>query len=186
MPIYDKEYRALAKRVNERIRQFEKRKMNSPAFLRIKAQLSMMDRKRFTETGRGETEKEIEQNKRLLEQFLNYKTSTIKGYREYRQKILDTSQTNYNYKAYGLSDDQWLDIWDKLDDVVEKKDRTWGSEVYIAIVEMSKRKANKEHKGIDIAQIVQTVESQETYKEAVESVGLSVRGVNRKIRSYDK
>ena len=184
MAIYDAEYRRMAKAANQRLLTFERAGMNSPAVLRAKAQLSMMGRNRFTETGKGETQAAIESQKRFLQKFLyGDQTSTKKGYKSYRQAVIDTAKEKYGLEESGVSDEDYLSMWESLDD--DKTKRAYGSEVYIAILKTAERKFGKDNMP-DIKGMFEKVEAAKTYKGALKAIGLTPSEVNETLRSMNE
>lgn len=185
MAIYDAEYRRMAKAANQRLVTFERAGMYSPAVLRVKAQLSMAGRRRFSETGKAEDQATIDAWKRDLRKFLyEDKTSTKKGYRQYREEVLTKSQELYDYRGAGLSDDEWMEIWKSLPDIKTK--RNFGSDVYIAIVEEAMEKKGKKGKNgkLDIAKLVSDFEAMQDYSKGLKAIGLSKRNVTRRLRQF--
>lgn len=184
MAVYDYEYRRLAKAANQRFREFEKRGMTTPAMLNAKAHISMTrgikgDHARFSETGKAADASALEKEKEYIRRFLNMETSTVSGYKEYREKILTTSEEKYNYTDYGLTDDDWLDIWENLPD----KERRYGSEQYIAVVELAMQK-KRTKKPLDIGKLVQRFNAGKTYGAAAKAVGLTTKKINERVRSF--
>lgn len=180
MAIYDAEYRRMAKAANQRLVTFERAGMYSPAVLRVKAQLSMAGRRRFSETGKAEDQATIDAWKRDLRKFLYEDvTSTKKGYRQYREAILTKSQELYNYKDAGLSNEDWLKIWESLPD--DKAQRMYGSDVYIAIVEEAMKKKGKKKK-LDIGKLIADFEAKQDYSAGLKAVGLNKGNVTKRLR----
>ena len=182
MAVYDAEYRRMAKAANQRLVTFERQGMYSPAVLRVKAQLSMAGRRRFSETGKAADQDTINAWKRDLQKFLYEDvTSTKAGYRKYREDILTTSQELYNYKEAGLSNDDWLKIWEALPD--DKTQRLYGSDVYIAIVEEARKKKGKKGK-LDIEKLISDFEAKGDYDKGLKAIGVSKSGVNKRLRQF--
>ena len=184
MGYYDADYKRMAKAANERIRQFEKRDMYSPAVLKVKAQLTMSGRRRFTETGKAASKEAAEAEKRILKQFLEKdKTGTVKGYKEYRQDILKTAEEKYDLAGSGVTKDQYLEMWASLDD--DKSKRAFGSDVYIAILKTATKKYGADNMP-DIKQMVEKMESAKSYKGALKAIGLKPSEVNRTLREMSE
>ena len=106
-------------------------------------------------------------------------TSTVSGYKEYRKNILSSSEEKYNYKNYGLSDDDWLSIWENLPD----SERRYGSEQYIAIVQLAMQK-KKSKKPLDIGKLVQRFNAGKTYGAAAKAVGLTTKKINERVKQF--
>lgn len=129
---YDNELRLLQKRANERMRQLEKQERKSPAYRAIQARLEMMGKetkgsrgRRFSETGRG-SYNEREHEKKILQDFLNMRTSTIRGARSYYDDVWETANADNKLTASGISREQWFDFFESLPD--NKKDRMFYSQ----------------------------------------------------------
>lgn len=129
---YDSELRLLQKRANERMRQLEKQERKSPAYRAIQARLEMMGKetkgnrgRRFSETGRG-SYNEREHEKKILQDFLNMKTSSIKGAKSYYDDVWATANADNKLTASGISREQWFDFFEALPD--SKKDRMFYSQ----------------------------------------------------------
>lgn len=129
---YDSELRLLQKRANERMRQLEKQERKSPAYRAIQARLEMMGKetkgsrgRRFSETGRG-SYNEREHEKKILQDFLNMRTSTTKGARSYYDDVWATANADNKLTASGISREQWFDFFESLPD--NKKDRMFYSQ----------------------------------------------------------
>lgn len=183
MSVYDAEYRRMAKAANQRLVTFERKGMYSPAVLQVKAQLSAVGRRRFTETGKASSREALKQEMKILNKFLyEDKTSTAAGYKEYRKGILESSEEKYQYREYGISDEDWLKMWESLPDKKGERGRKFGSDVYIAVLE----NARKKNPDLDVEQLMKDFEQAKDYKSAVKAVGLNVRDVNRTLRGYAK
>lgn len=102
---YNAEIKRLAKRANQRMVEMEKHGYTSPAYKAVQASLEMMGRRsnkatgrRFSETGKG-TENELRQQLAELQRFLGSKTSTVKGYKQYRKDVYEGQTKNTILKA---------------------------------------------------------------------------------------
>ena len=85
------------KAANERMRQLEKAGFNSPAYQAIQAKLEVLGKqtkgnrgRRFSETGKG-TYNEREMQKKILNEFLHQKTSSISGAKDYYDRVWETA-----------------------------------------------------------------------------------------------
>ena len=88
------------KRANERMRQLEKAKIKSPAYQAVQAKLEVLGKqtkgdrgRRFSETGKA-TYNEMEALEKILNNFLGYETSTLRGAKKYREDIWQTANNN--------------------------------------------------------------------------------------------
>ena len=85
------------KAANERMRQLEKRGLNSPAYQSVQAQLEILGKRtkgnrgrRFSETGKA-TYNEAELLNKILDNFLyEQSTSTVKGAKEYQKDVWES------------------------------------------------------------------------------------------------
>lgn len=184
MTKYDAEYRRLAKAANQRFREFEKRGMTTPAMLNAKAHISMTrgikgEHARFSETGKAADAAALEREKEFIRKFMEMETSTVSGYKQYREEILSASEEKYNYKDYGLSDDDWLSIWENLPD----SERRYGSEQYIAIVQLAMQK-KRSKKPLDIGKLVQKFNAGKTYGAAAKAIGLTTKEINERVKQF--
>lgn len=129
---YDAELRLMQKKANERMRQLELKGIDSPAYRAVQAKLEMLGKKtkgargrRFSETGKG-TYNERELQKRILKEFLESKTSTLSGSKDYYDRVWDTANKNNGLESAGISRDQWFEFFDNMPD--NKKDRMFYSQ----------------------------------------------------------
>ena len=93
-----KDLRQLAKQANQRMVRLEKAGIKSPAYEAAQAKLEMIGRssktaqgRRFSETGKA-TYNEYEQIKKILEEFIGQKTSTVKGANKYIDDVWQGAQ----------------------------------------------------------------------------------------------
>lgn len=143
---FDPELRLMQKKANERMRQLEKQDINSPAYQAIQAKLEILGRKtkgdrgrRFSETGKG-SYNEIEMQKRYLKEFLEAKTSTLTGAKDYYDRVWETAQNNLdnNIAAAGITREQWFEFFENMPD--SKKDRMFYSEqvkIFTAVMKVN-------------------------------------------------
>ena len=181
--VFDRELQLMAKRANQRLVEMERRGMQekSPAYEAGTAYLQSIGRRRFSETGKG-TVREVERQKRALEKFLGYKTSTVTGYKEYRRNVIEGLKKAYPELANENFDfDKLLELFKELPQ--KKKDRLYGSESYIAILEAYTRKngETKDEKKLSIKELAEEIESSGNFKNALEKVGLSFKDISQKV-----
>lgn len=129
---FDPELKRLQKVANERMRQLEKQGIKSPAYKAVQAKLEMIGRqtkgdrgRRFSETGRA-TYNEGELQKRILKEFIEADTSTLKGAKSYYDRVWETAQTNNKLASSGISREQWFEFFENMPD--SKKDRMFYSQ----------------------------------------------------------
>ena len=186
--VFDNDLRLMAKKANERMRQLEKQGINSPAYQAVQARLEQLGRhtdsaqgRRFSESGKG-TRNEILQQKKALSGFLNHRTSTLSGAKQYRKEVLASADKNYSYKEAGLSDTDWMDIWTNLDDY---EVIPYGSDQIIAIVETYIEKQNSKNKKIakkyqkNISEIIDTIQSAKNFQGALKKLKLTISDIKR-------
>ena len=128
----DPELRLMQKKANERMRQLEIQGIKSPAYQAVQAKLEILGKRRkgdrgrrFSETGKG-TYNERELQKRILKEFLEADTSTLKGAKGYYDKVWESAQKNNNLDAAGITRDQWFSFFENMPD--NKKDRMFYSQ----------------------------------------------------------
>ena len=125
------------KRANERMRQLEIAGIKSPAYQAVQAQLEVLGRqtkgdrgRRFSETGKA-TYNEAQYLERILDEFLGYETSTVKGARAYRNEVWSSANKNNKLAEAGITRDEWFDFWESMPD---RKERLYGSSQIVAMV----------------------------------------------------
>lgn len=179
--IFDKELRSLQKRANQRMRRLEQADIQSPAYKGIQSKLEMMGIKknetkgrRFSETGKG-TRNEIAQQKAILKEFLEHKTSTVSGTKKLNDAIWNTANDKFNLSEHGISKEDYLNIWENLPN--KTKDRMYGSEVYIDIVKTVTRIQNnlEDDQKLSIKEIVDAIEASKNEKEAYKQLGITYK-----------
>lgn len=134
------------KRANERMRQLEIAGIKSPAYQAVQAQLEVLGRqtkgdrgRRFSETGKA-TYNEAQYLDKILDEFLGYETSTVKGAREYRDEVWSSANKNNILAEAGITRDDWFDFWESMPD---RKDRLYGSSQIVAMVRAYRIKQDK-------------------------------------------
>lgn len=174
-----KELRLLQKAANERMRQLEKKGFETPAYRAVQARLEVMGKqtkgtrgRRFSETGKA-TYTQMKHEMKILKDFLDAQTSTLKGAKKYYKDVWEGANKKYNLTEAGITPKQWFDLWENLPQ--KKKERIYDSEEYISILAAYTKKDDKmKREGeLTIEQIVKEVEKSENIKEAWKSVGLS-------------
>lgn len=154
--LYSNELRKLAKAMNQRMVELEKRGFKSPAYQSVQARLEALGRtartaqgRRFSESGYFANKNEAAQVEAILKRFKTQQTSTLKGYRRYRADVLEGLQKTYNYKQSGMTDDEMMEFWEAMPD--DERDRLYGSDETFLIVEkflIDKRKRKDEKEGL--------------------------------------
>ena len=201
--LYSNELRQLAKAMNQRMVELEKRGFKSPAYQSAQARLEALGRtaktaqgRRFSETGYFANKNEAAQVEAILKRFKYQDTSTLKGYRKYRKDVLEGLNKRYNYKDRGLSDDDMMDFWEAMPD--DERERMYGSDETFMIVSkflIDKRKRQSEKlpgKGMtkeekqeakrlqqldtySMREIIDLINSQKSLVDALDALGISTR-----------
>ena len=182
--VYSNELRKLAKAVNQRMLELEKRGMNSPAYQSIQARLAAMGRpenkkgvRRFSETGKFKNKNEMAQYRAMLERFKEQETSKLLGYRQYRKRVLEGLQERYDYESMGLSDDDVMAFWEAMPD--NERDRIYGSDETFIIVAAYIRnvKAGKiqNDNALSMQEIVERINSSKSLTQALQKLGIDMR-----------
>lgn len=172
--IYNAQLKKLAKRANERIRQLERKEPSSPALQKVQAVLQYRGKqgkgatgRRFSETGKG-TRNEIMSMMKDITDFLNMKTSTVSGTRKVRKEIYNEADKEYNLSEYGITQDEYFEIWNELPD--NERDRLFSSDRVIEIVQSVKRQ--KPENQYTINEIINAIQSSRSVKDAYKNLGI--------------
>lgn len=182
--VYSNELRKLAKAMNQRMLELEKRGIKSPAYQSIQARLAAIGRpenvkgvRRFSETGKFKNKNEMAQYKALLERFKEQETSKVSGYKKYRKRVLEGLQERYDYKSMGLSDDDIMDFWEAMPD--DERDRIYGSDETFIIVAAYTRDVKSgrisNDNALSIKEIVERINSSKSLTQALQKIGIDMR-----------
>lgn len=172
------ELRLKEKAANERMRQLEKAKLNSPAYQAIQAKLEVLGKqakgnrgRRFSETGKA-TYNEMELLTKILDEFLDYETSTLSGARQYERDVWESANKNQQLAKAGISRADWLKFWENMPD---RKERIYGSTQIVAMVRAYSIKNGKleDKDKMTIEEIADEIQSQKTLKDAYTALGLT-------------
>lgn len=182
--VYSNELRKLAKSMNQRMLELEKRGIQSPAYQAVQARLAAIGRpenkkgmRRFSETGKFKNRNEMAQYKAILERFKEQETSKVSGYKKYRKRVLEGLQNRYDYKSMGLSDDDIMDFWEAMPD--DERDRIYGSDETFMIVAAYTRdvKAGRisNDNALSMKEIVERINSSKSLTQALEKLGIKMQ-----------
>ena len=168
---FDPELRLMQKAANERLRQLEKQGIKSPAYNALQAKLEILGKerkgqrgRRFSETGKG-TYNEREMQKKILNEFLHQKTSSISGAKDYYDRVWETANKDGKLTNAGISREQWFDFFDSLPD--SKKDRMYYSQqVKIFKAFMRKNGELVDEGKITVEQIANAIQEADKLNEA--------------------
>lgn len=209
--LYSNSLRKLAKAANQRMLELEKRGFRSPAYQAVQSRLVTLGRPvskaasekaqnvlikqgkfdpeedspikvyRFSETGTFANKNEQAHIEKLLRDFLGQETSKLKGYRKYRQDVLDGLDRRYGYRAMGLTDDDVLNFWEAMPD--DEKDQLFGSDETFIIYSkyLIDQRAGKLEKRVNESaytpkQIINKINSSKSVTQALKSLGISQQG----------
>lgn len=180
--VYSNRVKLLAKKANERMRQFEKRNIASPAYKAAQARLEQLGvisktakGRRFSETGKFVDNNQMSHIESILNTFLGQKTSTIKGYKDYRSNVLEGAKKRYDLPALGLSDEEYLDIWEYLPE--KEADRIFGSDDDVRIVSevLQKQRTGELSSNYSVAELMGIIhDRRSTVKETLGKFGMTV------------
>lgn len=178
-----KELRLKEKAANERMRQFEMQGIKSPAYQAVQAKLEVLGRqtkgdrgRRFSETGRA-TYNEMELLNKILDEFLEQKTSKLKGAKEYEQDVWESANKNNKLSQAGISRDDWLNFWQAMPD---RKDRLYGSTQIVAMIRAYTIKNGKldDDNKMTVQEIADEIQASKNLKDAYAKIGLSRQEVD--------
>lgn len=170
------------KRANERMRQLEIAGIKSPAYQAVQAQLEVLARqtkgdrgRRFSETGKA-TYNESQYLEKILDEFLGYETSTVKGAREYRDEVWNSANKNNKLSEAGITRDEWFDFWEAMPD---RKDRLYGSSQILAMVRAYsiKNKELQDDDKMSVQEIADEIQASKNLKDAYKKLGLDYKEV---------
>lgn len=179
------------KAANERMRQLEKQGIQSPAYQAVQARLEILGRqtkgnrgRRFSETGNA-TYNDYELQLKILDEFLNQKTSTLSGAKEYQKDVWETANKNGKLSAIGISKDDWLNFWESMPD---RKDRLYGSSQIVAIMRAYTIKNGKleDDNKLSMQEIADEIQASKNLKDAYKKLGLSYSEVSKAKINYAK
>lgn len=184
---YKREYKdiqRMAKVVNERMRQLEKKGIKSPAYRALQAELEMRGKRgtenygrRFSE-GKMYTYADAVSLRSVLTKALGRQTLSITGAKKYYDDVWAGALANptLKLKENGITREQWFDFWENMP--TKEKDRTYGSEQNVKLLIEYTRKHGK--LGVDNAmtaeEIAAEIQASTSLKNAYDRLGISVKG----------
>ena len=163
----------------------EKEGIKTPAYQAVQAKLEMIGQRkrkapgrRFKESGKA-TYNEYEIQKKILEDFLGAKTSTVKQAKDYQSFIYDKSNQLFNLEEIGITQKDWLQFWENMP--AKKDDRLLSSDRVITILKaFTLKKGEKTNKGLskrDFKKIVKAVQATDKFKVAYTRLGLTYNDI---------
>lgn len=177
------ELRLKEKAANERMRQLELAGIKSPAYQAVQAKLEVLGKRtkgdrgrRFSETGKA-TYSEREYLNKILTEFLDYDTSTLRGAKQYQNDVWNNANKNNKLSEAGISRDEWLAFWESMPD---RKDRLYGSSQIVAMMRaysIKNAKLEDEDK-LSVQEIAQEIQNSKNLKSAYKSLGLTYSEVS--------
>lgn len=177
--------RRKAKVANQRMRELEKRDINSPAYQSVQGKLEVLGKqksgnrgRRFSESGRA-TYNEAEAISKILDEFLyDQKTSTLTGAQDYYDEVWESANANNKLSDLNISRDEWFDFWENMPN--KEKERVLPSEQIVSIVQAYNYKnrtlsAEDRYTPEEIADIIQNKHGKKnrTFKGAYTDLGLT-------------
>ena len=137
---------------------------------------------RFSETGFFTNKNEMAHLEKLLRTFMyEQETSTLRGYKKYRQEVLNGLQRRYGYKEMGLTDNEVLNFWESMPD--DEQERLYGSdETFIIYAKyLVDRRAGKikqpvNETALTAKEIVNRINNSTSVTNALKSLGISQQG----------
>lgn len=183
---FSAEYKKLAKRANQRMVRLEQKGIQSPAYNKVQALMEMAGIKkksargrRFSETGKYTDANELRKMMKIINSFLESKTSTKAGYLDYLDKIYQAANENYNLDSAGISKEDYLAIFEALPD--KESERVFYASYYIEVVEAYQMKKGqlKNENALSIEEIVNIMQESQNYKQALQNVGITVKDINK-------
>ena len=166
------------KAANERMRQLEKAGLKSPAYQAIQAKLEVLGKqtkgdrgRRFSETGKA-TYNEMQLLNKILDEFLGYETSTIKGARQYEKDVWESANKNNKLSDAGITRDDWLKFWQSMPD---RKERLYGSSQIVAIMRAYSKKNGEldDENKLTMEEIAEEIQASKNLKDAYNKLGLT-------------
>lgn len=163
------------KRANERMRQLEIAQIESPAYRAVQAKLEILGKqrkgargRRFSETGRA-TYNEMEVQLKILNEFLGQETSTIRGAKDYYDRVWETANKGDKLTSAGITREQWFDFWDSMPD--KKKDRMFYSQQVKIFKSFMRKNGQLVDEGkITVEQIADAIQDSKNLKEVLGNV----------------
>ena len=183
---YYDDLRLAAKAANERMRQIEKAGVNSQAYESAQAFLRAIGVKpgkngkyRFSESGKADRyEKQRLMNR--LNRFKNAATGTVSKTKRLYDTVWNTANAKYGLADRGVSQEQYMDIWKNLPS--RKKDRLFGSETTMKIVEAYNKKADEQgltpENRLTVGEIIDEIQAASDYSNALQRVGLTYEDID--------
>ena len=170
----------MAKVLNERMRQFEKRGMKPPSYRSLQATLEAMGKHAEGDTGRrfsvGKyyTWADAEMLRSIMRKALNMETSTVTGAKAYYDEVWASALANkeLKIKEMGITREQWFEFWEEFPN--KEKNRTYDSGQTLTFLQQyikQKGKLTHENK-VTAKDIAREIQAAGSIKEAYAALGL--------------
>lgn len=180
--------RLMAKRANQAMVRLERLRIYSPAYEYAQASLTIMGKTsnvegrgaRFNESGIA-TYNEYEYLKRVLNKFLNAKTRTQTGAKQWVEDVWKGGNEAYNLEENGISKEDWLNFWCEMP--ANQKDRSFGSEVIVHLVRAYSMKNGTltDQNKMSVEDIAKAIQSSKDLKSAYNSLGINYDDYSRSV-----
>ena len=119
--------------------------------------------------------------KKILEEFLNLKTRTVSGAKDWLNNVWISARDNpeLGLQAAGVTRDQWLEFWENMPS--KHDDRILGSEQYVKILRtyIYKNRHKTDEQKMSAKEIAEAIQEQEDVKKAREAVGLTYKDISK-------
>ena len=185
---YYADLRRLAKVANQRMVELEKRGIKSPAYNAVQAKLEILGRRssdvrgrRFSETGKA-TYNQYEYEKKILTDFINAQTSTIRGAKKWSSDVWEgalRSKKNLGLQAAGITKDEWLDFWQNMP--ANQKERSFGSETIVEMLRTYtvKNGKKKDEQKMSVHEIAEAIQNAKNTKAAHKALGINYKDIKK-------
>ena len=105
-----------------------------------------------------------------------------------QKRVYETADENFNLSGAGVSQEDYMEIWDSLPD--EEEDRIFYASYYIEMVLAYEYKAKsgelKSENKLTVSEIIDRMQKSKDFKSALQSVGLTVSDIKEtRTRLYD-
>ena len=180
--------RLLAKKANQAMVRLERLGIETPAYQAVQAKLEILGKqtkgtrgRRFSETGKA-TYNEYEAQKKILTEFLNMKTRTQAGAKQWVENVwqgaLD-SDKGLKLREAGITRDQWLEFWSNMPS--NHKERFLGSEQIVKLMRtyLYKNRELADDQKMSIAEIADAIKKSESVTEAYKQLGLTYKDIKK-------
>ena len=185
---YYADLKRLAKVANQRMVELERRGIRSPAYNSVQAKLEILGRRssdvrgrRFSETGKA-TYNQYEYEKKILTDFINAQTSTIRGAKKWSNDVWEgalKSDKGLNLKGSGITKDDWLDFWQNMP--ANQSARTFGSETIVEMLRTYtvKNGKKKDEQKMSMQEIAEAIQNAKNTKAAHKALGINYKDIKK-------